>query len=139
MGEDTALGHAVLASFASSVGSMLESISILRIVRSRPSCLSEREFGQLMSKLRVLGPRAPGVAGNAHLDADLRDAHERQGNCAPNLLRQIEDGLLQLIACAGSDKTEVGLLRSVSRWRQFRASLEVRRQPHQTTTRLCHV
>ena len=45
---------AALSSLAGSLGSIPESANSLRMMRSRPWCLREHEFGQFMSKLRVL-------------------------------------------------------------------------------------
>ena len=44
-----------------------ESASILRMIPSRPSCLSEQEFGQVMSKLRVPGFLDVGLWANVTL------------------------------------------------------------------------
>jgi hypothetical protein len=68
MFEQVAFRHdAALSSLVDSLGSMLESASILRMMPSRPSCLSEEEFGQPMSKARVPGFLDVGVWTNVTL------------------------------------------------------------------------
>jgi hypothetical protein len=66
--EQVAFRHgAPLSSLAGSPGSMPESASMLRMIPSRPWCLREHEFGQLMSKLRVLGFLDVGLWANVTL------------------------------------------------------------------------
>ena len=66
--EQAAFRHgAALSSLAGSLGSMPESASILRMMRSRPSCLREHEFGQPMSKARVPGFLDVGLWANVTL------------------------------------------------------------------------
>jgi hypothetical protein len=66
--EQFAFRHAAaLSRLAGSLGSIPESANILRMMLPWPSCLSEHEFGQLISKLRVLAFLDAGLWTNVTL------------------------------------------------------------------------